>query len=156
MDESEINALIHDPMLLPLREGPYRLQAAYELVTDGCREEIVLDWGDSHLVVLVDADWDSFNAHFHGHAFAPTADYQAIGACSPWDRLVGKECDWTWVALNKQGYCDLIVLSFDAILPQVLLHAIASSIEVFKVSGREPTTGMNGQKSETDKPCIRS
>ena len=134
MDESVINALIHDPMLLPPRDAPYYLRFAYELVADGCRQEIVLDWGDSHLVVLVDPDWDTLNAHFHGHAFAPTAAYHAITARSPWDRLIGKECDWTWVALNKQGYCDLMVLSFDAILPQVLLHAIASSIEILTVT----------------------
>jgi hypothetical protein len=50
---------------------------------------------------------------------------------------VGKECDWTWVALNKQSYCDLFVFSFDVILPQLLLHALTSSIEVFTLA-QEP------------------
>jgi hypothetical protein len=55
-------------------------------------------------------------------------------AVTPWKKLLGKEIGWTWVAINQQGYCDSIMLSFDGIIPTVLLHVIASSIEVFSIA----------------------
>lgn len=55
-------------------------------------------------------------------------------AIMPWKKLLGKECGWTWVATNQQGYCDSVMLSFDGIVPTVLIHVIASSIEVFSIA----------------------
>jgi hypothetical protein len=130
----EFNALVRDPMLLPPRKVPYVLSGAYELEIDGCRDEIVLDWGDSHLMVRVDGDWDTLNAEFRGQPFEPTGAYRSLGGRAPWNRLVSKECDWTWVAINKQGYCDMILMSFDVMVPQLIMHALASSIEVLTVS----------------------
>ena len=134
MATADLRSLMPDPMLLPPREAPYLLGAAYELVDEGFREELIFDWGDSNLVVRVDGDTDTLNAEFRAQPFAASKAYSNVSACPPWDRFVGKECDWTWVALNKQGYCDLFVLSFDAVLPQVLLHALTSSIEVFTIA----------------------
>ncbi len=62
-----------------------------------------------------------------------TATGQKALAVVPWKRLIGKECGWTWMALNQQGYCDSAMLSFEGIVPTVLLHAIASSIELFTI-----------------------
>jgi hypothetical protein len=55
-------------------------------------------------------------------------------AAAPWKRLISKECGWTWMAINQQGYCDSAMLSFDGIVPTVLLHVIASSIELFTIT----------------------
>jgi hypothetical protein len=48
--------------------------------------------------------------------------------------LMGKELGWTWAATNQQGYCDSVMMSFEGIIPTVLLHVIASSIEVFTIT----------------------
>lgn len=53
---------------------------------------------------------------------------------APWKKLLGKELGWTWVAINQQGYRDSVMLSFDGIVPTILLHVIASSIEVFTIA----------------------
>jgi hypothetical protein len=134
MATADLRSLMPDPMLLPPREASYLLRATYELVDDGFREELIFDWGDSYLVVRVDGDTDTLHAEFQAQPFTATEAYSNASACPPWDRFVGKECDWTWVALNKQGYCDLFVFSFDAVLPQVLLHALTSSIEIFTIA----------------------
>jgi len=55
-------------------------------------------------------------------------------AAGAWKKLLGKECGWTWMAFNQQGYCDSAMLSFDGIVPTVLLHVIASSIELFTIT----------------------
>src|SRR5947209_5341407 len=134
MASSAIRVTIPDPMLLPQREAPYVLQSVYELVVQGFRERVVLGWGDSHLVVQVNGDFDTLEPQFHELPFHRTRVYRNLGSSPAWERLLGKECDWTWVGVNKQGYCDIIMLSFDAILPQLLFHAIGSSIEIFQVS----------------------
>jgi hypothetical protein len=148
MPNVETTDLIGDPLLLPEREAPYLLHSVHEFLADGCHEEIVFDWGDSHLIVRVDGEFDTLVPDFHEQQFVPTGAYRDIGACSPWSWLLGKECDWTWVAVNKQGYRDLIILSFDIMLPQVILHAAASSIEVLTISKEyETKNDINGTQS---------
>lgn len=56
-----------------------------------------------------------------------------LAASEPWQKLIGKECGWTWVTINQQGYRDGVLLSFSGIVPSVMLHVIASSIEVFRI-----------------------
>lgn len=63
-----------------------------------------------------------------------TPDGRKALAAAPWKKFLGKELGWTWVAINQQGYCDSIMVSFSGIVPTVLLHVIASSIEVFSIS----------------------
>jgi hypothetical protein len=197
-------------LLLPPRELPYVLQEVCELVRDGCRSEIVLQWSEGHLLFRADENTDSLDFEFHPGEFVPSPDHcsfspskslsgrerevlkelaegpktkQQLGAparllgaatredfgkqgggllerdliratgkrvkrslqyeitpagrnalaVASWKELLGKECGWTWVAINQQGYCDGVMLSFDGIVPTVLLHVIASSIEVFSI-----------------------
>jgi hypothetical protein len=63
-----------------------------------------------------------------------TAAGRSALAATLWKTLLGKECSWTWVARNQQGYCDSVMLSFDGVVPTVLLHVIASSIEVLSIT----------------------
>lgn len=56
-------------------------------------------------------------------------------ASAVWNKLIGKNCEWSWVAWSQQGYRDSIMLSFDGIVPTVLLSVCASSIEVFSIAG---------------------
>jgi Family of unknown function (DUF6334) len=124
---------VERPLLLPDRDIPYRLQDVFELLEDGCRLELVLSWGDSYLLFRVDEDTDSLLAQFQEGAFGPQPAYRSVLAASPWRELVGKECFWTWVAVNQQGYCDGALLSFEGVVPNVLLNAICSSVTVWRV-----------------------
>jgi len=151
MVSSRLRLVIPDPMLLPDRETPYLLHSAYELMDQGFREQIVLDWRDSHLVVQVNGDFDTLEPQFYKAPFRRTKAYHSIGSNSFWEKLLGKECDWTWVGVSRQGYCDIIVLSFDSILPQVLFHAIGSSIEVFTIS-----EGLKGRRRVNGKPSRKT
>lgn len=123
-----------EPALLPPRDVPYRLREIYELVTDGSREEIILALDNGHLVISADEDTDEISVYYQEADFRPPPAYRSLGSVWPWDRYVGKECGWTWIAINQQGYCDGALLSFEGIIPSILLHVIASSIEVFTIS----------------------
>ena len=63
-----------------------------------------------------------------------TAGRRALGS-AVWSKLVGKNCEWSWVACNQQGYRDSVMLAFDGIVPTVLLCVVASSIEVYSITG---------------------
>jgi hypothetical protein len=122
-------------VLLPPREAPYLLRDVYELIQDDCRSELVLQWSEGYLVLRADEDTDSLCFRFQpGDLDLATCNQTRAAAAKPWNSLLGKECGWTWVAVNQQGYCDSVLLSFDGIAPTVLLHVVASSIEVFSIT----------------------
>ena len=123
-----------DPLLLPSREKPYLLKNVLEKMSDDCRDEIVLDFGDSCLRIGVDINTDTLVIRFRSMPFRPTKRSVSLRGSEPWINCVGKECGWTWLAVNQQGYLDTVLISFDGIVPTIMLQAIASSIEVFTIS----------------------
>lgn len=72
----------------------------------------------------------------HGkvHYEITAAGRRALGSAA-WSKLIGKKCEWSWVACNQQGYRDSVMLAFDGIVPTVLLCVMASSIEVYSITG---------------------
>jgi hypothetical protein len=47
----------------------------------------------------------------------------------PWSSFIGKTFGWGWITINQQDALDGILLSFDGIIPEVMLNVIASSIK---------------------------
>jgi hypothetical protein len=47
----------------------------------------------------------------------------------PWRNLIGQAFGWGWITINQQDALDGILLSFDGIIPLVMLNVIASSIK---------------------------
>jgi hypothetical protein len=121
-----------DPLLLPDRDEPYELHDVLEKVIDGCRDEIVLSFGDSYLSFKALPDTDEIAARFHARKFTRRG-FGSIGHDTPWRRFVSENCGWTWLAVNQQGYWDTALISFDAVVPNVLLNVMGSSIFVFSV-----------------------
>ncbi len=126
-----------DPLLLPDREAPYRLRDVYEKLVHGCRDEIVLDFGDCFLRFIANPDDDTIAGEFSPRVFRSKRGYRSIGSGTPWQQFLNRECGWTWLAVNKQGYWDTILISFDAVVPNVLLNVMASSIYVFAIGPME-------------------
>ncbi len=141
------NALnARNSLLLPERDRPYIVRGVFAHLVDRCRNEFVLDLGDCHLRVRVNEDDDSLRPEFLDTTFDPRSGYDILNSATPWDGVLGKECGWTWVGINQQGYTDSVILSFAGIVPTVLLHVIASSIHVFSiVPVSEPFTSGNGR-----------
>ena len=123
-----------DPMLLPPRDEPYVLKDVLEKTVHGCRDAIALDLGDCWLRIGVDINYDTLLFRFQSRPFKPTKRWVSLRNSEPWKKCTGKECGWTWLAVNQQGYLDTMLISFDGIEPSIMLQAIASSIEVFTIS----------------------
>jgi hypothetical protein len=50
-----------------------------------------------------------------------------------WIDLIGKPMGWGWVTVNQQGYLDGVLLSFDGVIPQLLITVVASSLKTKRV-----------------------
>jgi hypothetical protein len=133
-----------DPLLLPERIEPYCLHDVCEKVVDGRRDEIVLDFGDSFLSFVVEPDHDTVACRFHDKPFVSKRSFRRVGTESPWSQYIDKECGWTWLAVNQQGYWDTVLISFDAVIPNVALNVMASSFYVFQLGSTD--------QSKTSKP----
>jgi hypothetical protein len=154
MIASNRHAKTRDPSLLPDRDEPYRLHDVFEKIVDGRRDEIVLDFGDSFLRFGVETEFDTIEGRFHGEAFAKRG-YRSVGSTDPWAPFLNESCGWTWLAVNQQGYWDTVLISFDAVIPNVLLNAMASSLYVFKIGLVEKSAERTTAKSKVNKKSVR-
>jgi len=123
-----------DPMLLPPREAPYVLKDVLEKIEHGSRREVILDLGDCYLRFRAESEFDTIVGDFHGQRVRSKKGSINVSDSEPWSQFVGRECGWTWLALNQQGYLDTALIAFNGIVPNVVLQTIASSIEIFVVT----------------------
>jgi hypothetical protein len=100
---------------------------------DDCLEKIMLKFETEALVIKAVADDDSVQlfrvpngelAQLLQHAEPPPCVFA---------KYVGQEFGWGWIAVNQQNYLDGVLLSFNGIVPNLLLNVIASSLHVFEV-----------------------
>ncbi|GEM_PF-4878767 len=122
-----------NPDILPERDAPFRLRGVYETKTDGCRDELVLDLDGASLTFKADPDTDAIDAFCTDGDFHPSGGQKPL-ADSPFDPFAGAELGWTWLATNQQGYCDSALLSFNGIVPNLMVHVIGSAIRVFAIA----------------------
>lgn len=108
------------------------LRSVFRVTDDGCLVRITLRFDRSFLKIAARSDDDAIELEAGELAVVPTQGADA-SASEPWKDLIGKHFGWGWVTINQQGYCDGVLLSFDGIIPQVLLNVVASSIDERKV-----------------------
>jgi hypothetical protein len=104
------------------------LRSVFRLTDDECVARITLRFDRSYLAIGARSDDDTVELETGGFAGVPTQGLDASGS-ELWKDLIGKPFGWGWVTINQQGYCDGVLLSFDGIIPQVLLTVVASSID---------------------------
>jgi len=106
------------------------LQTVWQVYTEASLDRLILDFGSVSLVVIADENDDSVDLEV-----AETTDDHNAGSVDashlePWNNFIGRAFGWGWVTVNQQGYCDGLLLSFEGIIPQLVLNVIASSIKV--------------------------
>ena len=152
LDESLVTT---DPMLLPSRDEPYVLKGVFEKTVHGCRDAVVLDLGDCCLRIGVNIDYDTLLFRFQSRPFRPSKRWASLRDASPWKECTGKECGWTWLAVNQQGYLDTALISFDGIEPSIMLQAIASSIEVFTIAPAKTEAVVKAGRNGRHRPPMK-
>jgi hypothetical protein len=107
------------------------LSSVSQMSTDGCLDKLCFDFGDLSLFVLADREDDSINLDISTSA-APHA--RDVSGTDLWRSFINQPFGWGWLTVNQQGYCDGVLLSFDGIVPQILLNVVASSIKVMHIT----------------------
>jgi Family of unknown function (DUF6334) len=99
-----------------------------EKSSEGRPEEMVLDFGETCLIITANEEEDSLEVRA---AQRPdTAGFVNVSESEPWTRFVGKRFGWGWLTINQLGAWDGLMLGFEAAAPQIMLHVTDSSIRV--------------------------
>jgi hypothetical protein len=114
--------------------GDRSLQTVWQVYTEGSLDRLILDFGQISLIIVADENDDTIDI-----TIADSPDPHSIGgvdgsSLKPWNSFIGKRFGWGWVTVNQQGYRDGLLLSFESIVPQIVLNVIASSIKVGTIS----------------------
>jgi hypothetical protein len=115
------------------RIGGQPLRAVWQAEADGCLNRIVFDFDSLSLTVSAVSDDDSVEFEVIDAAGADRTGGADASHLKHWRDLIGAPFGWGWVTVNQQGYCDGLLLSFDGIVPRVVLNVVASSIKIGRV-----------------------
>lgn len=100
---------------------------------DDCLEKIILKFETESLVIKAVADDDTVQLLRVPNAELAEVLQHAEPAPRVFSKYVGQEFGWGWIAVNQQNYLDGVLLSFNDIVPNLLLSVIASSLHVFEI-----------------------
>jgi hypothetical protein len=95
------------------------------------------------LALTTNADTDEIIATVEPAAAVPPAD-PALPAHLR--GLIGRRFGWSWYAVNSQGYCDMLILAFDGIAPELAFLVEASKIHVSRIASLEGGRWGNGPR----------
>jgi Family of unknown function (DUF6334) len=116
-------------------EKPEVLRAVYRVAGEGEENEtLALDFTTKRLVFTADPDDDTIRLGCEPLPAGGSDAAQRIDGAAPWNSLLGREFGWGWVTINQQGYCDGVLLSFDGIVPTLLLTVAASALSVAQIT----------------------
>jgi hypothetical protein len=110
-----------------------QLQAVHEEWLDGCRSRLILSFAGESLILKAVEEDDTIEVSV-AESMLPDSNFLAVSNEMAWKSLVGKEFGWGWATINQQGYCDGILLSFDNVVPRIVVNVSASSLDVFSIA----------------------
>jgi hypothetical protein len=107
-----------------------KLHSVRMYCTDGSLVQLILNFGSIYLVITADENDDTIEFVTTDANDFHNSDGADASHREPWKRFIGKSFGWGWATVNQQGYCDGLLLSFEGIIPQVMLNVMASSIKI--------------------------
>jgi hypothetical protein len=110
------------------------LRAVWQFHTEGSLDRLVFDFGSNALVVSADENDDSIEFSVSVDTDSRKAGGVSASHLEPWDSVIGASFGWGWVTVNQQGYSDGLLISFEGVVPQIVLNVIASSIKVGRIT----------------------
>jgi Family of unknown function (DUF6334) len=130
MDERVTAAQALDPLLGAFRAVTGRhLLAVFGSHVHGSLARRVLDFGDMSLVIEAEPEFDTVAIAVDRSGAIPYGDGVNASGSKPWKSFIGQPFGWGWIAMNQQGYCDGVLLSFGGIAAQVLVSVVASRLK---------------------------
>jgi Family of unknown function (DUF6334) len=123
-----------------------KLEGVFQRVEDGCLDLIALRFPAGMLAIAADADTDTVEVRYHEAETFDKAGLVRVSAHPPWSSLIGQCFGWGWSTINQQGYQDGVLLSFDGLVPSVMLLVAASSFRVCVVNESPLPCGATNDK----------
>ena len=109
--------------------GTRVLRKVWYVWTDQCLDKIIFEFEEVSLLVEAEVEYDTIAIRCIGND--KLSDYStAAGSTDLWNQFIGKTFAWGWITINQQNYLDGILLSFDTIMPNILVNVAASSLVV--------------------------
>jgi len=105
------------------------LRAVWRVYTEASLGKIALGFEKDTLVVEAVSFDDTITIHLISNNDRNIDGWIDASHSKPWSSFIGKTFGWGWITINQQGYLDGVLLSFDGIIPQVMLIVMASSIK---------------------------
>jgi hypothetical protein len=134
VDGSEVRIRIAEalsPLLEPFHSvHGESLHEARRMVENRCLTRLVLTFETARLIVSANGDDDTVEVASDPIAQAKQIEGEDVSGERPWDSVIGKPFGWGWVTVNQQGYCDGLLIGFGAVVPQISLCVVASSIKI--------------------------
>lgn len=114
------------PLLSTLREfhGSPLLDVR-EHTQHGNVTSLHLVFANHSLVVTVVEDDDTLEV-----TSSATGPNSSSTSSQAWKNALTKELAWSWVMFDQHGYLDGVLLSFGKLVPEFIITAVASSIQV--------------------------
>jgi uncharacterized protein DUF6334 len=133
MSEEPLHQNLHPdlhPLLLEFHGiNGQALRAVWRVYEEGCLDKIILGFDQNSLVVEAEPYDDTIKFYSISNNDRDTDGWIDATHSKPSSSFIGKTFGWGWITINQQDALDGILLSFDGIIPQVMLNVMASSIK---------------------------
>ena len=117
------------PLLLEFQGvNGYPLKAVWHVYQDECLDKVVLEFDQVALAVEAEPSDDTIVVHRQSNSVRHSSGWIDVSQSTQWNAFIGKSFGWGWIIINQQDALDRVLLSFDGIVPQVMLIVMASSI----------------------------
>jgi len=122
------------PMLTPFHEvSGLALETVEEIWEDGSLVRISLSFVSKTLHITADADDDTVDLTVETIPGLECRQTRNPDCSTPWNDFLHQEFGWGSVTINQNGYIDGLLLSFDGIIPQLIVNVFASSLKVSRI-----------------------
>lgn len=129
-DGRVIAARALDPLLQVFRSvSGAELRAVHGVYVHACLAERVLVFDGMALVIEAQPEFDTVGVAIEISPAMTRAGGVDESGSMPWKRFIGQPFGWGWIAMNPQGYCDTVLLSFGGIAAQLLQSVVASRLD---------------------------
>jgi len=104
------------------------LRVVWRVYAEQCLDKIILRFDQDSLVMEAEPYDDTLVFHLTRNEDLNINGWIDASQFEPWSGFIGKPFGWGWVTINQQDALDGVLLSFDGIIPQLMLNVMASSI----------------------------
>jgi len=125
---NNLHADLH-PLLLEFHAiNGHLLRAVWHVYKEQSLDKIVLEFDQVSLIVEAESYDDTIIFHLASNSNLSKHYWINASHSEMWSGFIGKTFGWGWIIINQQDAIDGILLSFDGIIPQLMLIVMASSI----------------------------